>query len=157
LESGYWSTPFELAHETKPDLHTLFRLFSSATVRHEWIGDHQLGKFEAQSVPMIAIGHCPTSNGLQFYNPITGAFVSSIDYKLQPNINSGAHFGFKYQPGLFIYHLDETNTIFAPKFPLNSHVHVHTHSPPLCTKIIGIPTYDTPNVYTVVFFQWLGI
>jgi hypothetical protein len=51
---------------------------------------------------MIAVGRCPNSNGLQFYNPVSGAIVSSIDYKLQPNITSGAHFGFRYQPGLFL-------------------------------------------------------
>jgi hypothetical protein len=52
---------------------------------------------------MIAIGCCPNSNGHQFYNPVNGTFVSSIDYKLQPNITSGAHFGYQYQPGTFIY------------------------------------------------------
>jgi len=43
------------------------------------------------------------------------------------------------------------NTIFAPKFNVNSLVYVHTHSPPSIAKIIGIPTHDTPNIYTVTF------
>jgi hypothetical protein len=30
-------------------------------------------------------------------------------------------------------------------------VHVHTHSPPPIAKIIGLPTYESPNVYTVAF------
>jgi hypothetical protein len=100
---------------------------------------------------MIAIGRCPNSDGIQFYNPTNGTFVSSIDYKFQHHVTSGTRFGYKYQPGTFIYRLDETNSIFAPKFPLESQVLVHTHSPPHIAKVIGLPTYDRPDVYTVVF------
>jgi hypothetical protein len=130
LEDGTYTMPFELVHKEKPDLRVLFNLFSLAAVRHEHIGDDKLTKFELQSLPMIAIGHCPNSNGLQFYNPINGTFVSSIDYKLQHNVTSGACFGYTYQPGTFIYRLDESLFIFAPKFALDSTVLVHTHSPP---------------------------
>jgi hypothetical protein len=151
LETGNWTTPFELAHRTKPDLRVLFKLFSVAAVRRERHGNLQLGKFEAQSIPMIAVGRCPHSNGLQFYNPANGTFVSSIDYKFQHNVTSGAHFGLQYQPGTFIYRLDESTSIFSPKFALESSVHVHTHSPPSIATIIGLPTYDNPNLYTVVF------
>jgi len=77
--------------------------------------------------------------------------VSSIDYKFQPNVTSGSFFGLKYQSGTFIYRLDETTYIHAPKFLLNSQVYVHTHSPPSVAKVIGIPTYDTPNIYTVCY------
>jgi hypothetical protein len=77
--------------------------------------------------------------------------VSSIDNKFQYNVTSGAHFGFKYQPGTFIYRLDESTSIFAPKFPLESSVFVHTHLPPSVGSIVGIPLYDHPNVYTVSF------
>jgi len=70
LEDGSFSTPFELAHHTKPDLCILFRLFALAAVRRERIGDSTLNKFDSQSIPMIAIGCCPVSNGLPFYNPV---------------------------------------------------------------------------------------
>jgi hypothetical protein len=110
-----------------------------------------LGKFDSQSVSMIVVGHCPNSTGLQFYNPSNGTLVSSIDYKFQPSITSGAHFGLKYQPGVFIYRLDETTSIFAPKFQLESHVYVNMHSPPAIGTIIGIPTYEKPDIYTVTF------
>jgi len=50
---------------------------------------------------MIAIGRCPTSNGLLFYNPANSTFVSSIDYTFQPHVTSGSRFGYKYQPGTF--------------------------------------------------------
>jgi hypothetical protein len=116
LEDGIYTTPFELAHNEKPDLRVLFKLFSLAAVHRERIGDDKLTKFESQSLPMIAVGQCPNSNGLQFYNPINNTFVTSIDYKLQPNVMSGARFGYTYQPGTFIYRLDESTSIFAPKF-----------------------------------------
>ncbi len=58
-------------------------MFGVAAVRRECQGDHTLGKFEPQSIPMIAVGRCPNSNGIQFYNPSNGTFVSSIDYKFQ--------------------------------------------------------------------------
>jgi hypothetical protein len=151
LEDGSYTTPFELAHKTKPDLRVLFKLFGLAAVHHEHIGDDAIGKFETQSLPMIAIGRCPNSDGIQFYNPTNGTFVSSIDYKFQHHVTSGTRFGYKYQPGTFIYHLDESNSIFAPKFPSESQVLVHTHSPPHIAKVIGLPTYDRPDVYTVVF------
>jgi len=56
LGDGQWSTPFELAYHTKQDLRVLFKLFSLAAVRRERQGDTRLGKFDAQSTPMIAIG-----------------------------------------------------------------------------------------------------
>jgi hypothetical protein len=100
---------------------------------------------------MIVIGKCPNLQGLQFYNPVNGTFISSVDYKLQHHVTSGAFFGLKYQPGTFIYHLDETTSVFAPKFNIDSKVYVHSHSPPPIATVIGIPTYNTPDVYTVTF------
>ena len=126
-------------------------MFSLAAVRRERDGDSRLGKFEAQSIPTIVVGRCPNSTGLQFYNPVNGTFLSSIDYKLQTNVTSGSYFGLRYQPGVFFYRLDESTHIFAPKFQLDTSVYVHTHSPPSVGKIIGIPTYTSPNVYTVAF------
>ncbi len=151
LKNGLYSTPFELAHKQKPDLWVLFQMFGLAAVRQEKIGDSTLNMFESQSIPMIAIGRCQKSNGLQFYNPVPGTFVSSIDYKFQSNVTSGACFGYRYQPGTFIYCLNETNHTLTPKFPLDSEVLVHTHSPPHTAKIIGIPLHDRTDVYTVVF------
>jgi hypothetical protein len=151
LECGTWTTPFELAHSAKLDLHVHFKLFSVAAVCRERYGDLKLGKFDSQSTALIAIGCCPNSNGIQFYNPQNGTFVSSIDYKFQPNVTSGAHFGLKYQPGTFIYRLDESTSVFSPNFPLDTSVLVHTHSPPLLATIVGIPTYDSPKVCAVTF------
>jgi hypothetical protein len=151
LEVGTWSTPSELAHATKPDLRVLFKMFGLAAVRRKCVRESKLGKFDSQSVPMIAIGRCSTSNGLLFYNPINSTFVSSVDYKFQHNTTSGTHFGYKYQSGTFFYRLDETNSIFSPKFAIDSMVHIHTHSPPPLAQIVGLPTYVSPNVYTVAF------
>jgi hypothetical protein len=128
-------------------------MFGLAAVHRERVGNEQIGKFDAQSVPMIAVGRCSTSNGLLFYNPANGTFVSSIDYKFQLHTTIGAHFNYKYQPGTFLYRLDKTNSIFAPKFCLESTVLVHTHSPPSVASVIEIPTYASPNIYTVMVFK----
>jgi len=100
---------------------------------------------------MIALGRCSNSNGLLFYNPANGTMVSSIDYKFQMNTTSGAYFGYKYQAGAFFYRPDETTSIFSPKYALDTPVYVHTHSPLSEATIIGIPTYDSPNIYNVAF------
>jgi hypothetical protein len=151
LEDGSTTTPFELVHRTKPDLRVLFKPFTLAAVRQERIGDESLPKFESQSVPMITLGRCPNSYGLQFYNPVTGATVSSIDYSFQHHVSSGSCFGLKYQPGTFVYRLDESTTMFFPRFPLESTVLVHTHSPPHLATVIGVHTYSHPNIYTVKY------
>lgn len=77
--------------------------------------------------------------------------MSLIDYKIQSHVTSSAFFGYKYQPGTFIYRLDELTSIFAPTFPLDTTVYVHTHSPPSLATVIGIPSYNNPDVYTVAF------
>jgi hypothetical protein len=151
LEDGSWTSPLELTQKVKPDLRVLFQMFGLAAVHREHAGDNHLGKFEAQSVPMIAVGKCSNSNGLLFYNTANGTFVSSIDYKFQLHVTNGAHFGYKYQSGTFIYRLDESNSIFAPKFAIEAQAYFHTHSPSSLATLIGIPTYKSPNVYTVAF------
>ncbi len=126
LEDGSLITSFELVHAIKPDLKVLFKPFTLAAVCRERQGNETLGKFESQSVPMITLSRCPNSNGLLFYNLINGTFISSIDYSFQPQVTSGARFGYRYHPGTFIYRLDETNTIYSPKFPSDSKVLIHT-------------------------------
>ncbi|MFN9979033.1 MAG: hypothetical protein ACK53Y_03925, partial [bacterium] len=111
LEDNTYTTPFELVHHTKPDLRCLFKMFGLAAVRREREGDNVLPKFASQSIPMIAVCRCPQFDGLQFYNLVNGAVVTSIDYRFQPNTTSGTKFGYKYQPGVFIYRLDETTSI----------------------------------------------
>jgi hypothetical protein len=151
LADGTFITPFESVHHQKPDLRVLFPLFGLVAAHREHVGHSKLTKFDSQSTPMISIGRCQNSNGLQFYNPVTGSFVSLIDYKFQPHTTSGAQFGYKYQPGTFIYHLDETNSIYTPQFNLDSTVLVHNHSPPHKATVLGLPSYVKPDIYTVVF------
>jgi hypothetical protein len=115
------------------------------------VNSENLGKFDAQSLSMIAIGECPNSNGLLFYNPVNNTFVSSIHYQFQHHMTSGACFNLRYQSGTFIYRLDESTTVYAPKFSLDSKVLVHMHSPPHVATVIGLPTYDRPDIYTVSY------
>jgi hypothetical protein len=41
--------------------------------------------------------------------------------------------------------------LFLLRSSIWNHLYVHTHSPPSIGTIIGIPTYPTPDVYTVKF------
>jgi hypothetical protein len=151
LEDGTYSTPFELAHHIKPDLRLLFKPFTVAAVRHDCIGDDMLSKFMSQNIPMITLGRCPNSDGLHFFNPENGSIVTSFAVTFQPNITSGARFGYKYQACTFIYRLDESTTMFTPKFALDSTVLIHTHSPPHIAAVIGTPSYVCLEIYTVKF------
>jgi hypothetical protein len=72
---------------------------------------------------MIAVGRCPNSTGIQFYNPSNGTLVSSIDNKFQPNLTSGAHFVPQSLPWIL----------------LCMYIHILHLS------------YHSPNVYTVSF------
>jgi len=56
------------------------------------VNSENLGKFDAQSLSMIAIGKCPNSNGLLFYNQVNHTFGSSIHYQFQHHMTSGARF-----------------------------------------------------------------
>jgi len=152
LESQF-STPFELAHAIKPDLRLLVKPFSLAAVRRERVGNENISKFSLQSIPMITLGRCPNSDGLQFFNHENenGTIATSIVYTFQPSVTSGARFGYKYQAGTFIYRLDESNTMFSPKFALDSTVLAHTHSPPHVATVIGTPSYVRLDIYTVKF------
>jgi hypothetical protein len=150
-EDGRVLTPFEMAHQVKPDLRNLFQPFCLAAVRRVRVGDEVVPKFDSQSILMITLGKCPHSDGLQFFNPINGTIVSSIDYKFQPNVTSGTRFGYTYQAGMCLYRLDETTNMYAPSFPLDSTVLVNTHSSPHVAKIIGTPSYTRPDIYTVRF------
>jgi hypothetical protein len=60
-------------------------MFGLTAVRREKVGDSSLNKFESQSIPMIAIGRCQQSNGLQFYNPVSSTFVFATN-KLRTRI-----------------------------------------------------------------------
>jgi hypothetical protein len=128
-----------------------------AAIYCESISDNKLAILEAQSLPMIAIGRCPNSNGLQFYNLANEIFVSSINHKFQPHVTSGARFGYHYQPGTFIYRLDESTSIFAPKFALGSSVFVHTHSPLMWQRLlVSLPRIDLIfiQLYSMMDQSW---
>ncbi len=47
--------------------------------------------------------------------------------------------------------MDVTTAVYAPTFPLDSQVLVHSHAPPHKATIIGTPSYSRPDIYTVKF------
>jgi hypothetical protein len=77
LKDGSYTSPFELALRSKPDLRVLFKLFGLTAVKRECIGETTLNNFKSQSIPMTAVGHSLNSNGIQFYNPVNSTFIST--------------------------------------------------------------------------------
>jgi hypothetical protein len=109
LEDGSTTTPFELAHKTKPDLRVLFKPFTLAAVRRERLGDDILPKFESQSVPMITLGRCPN---LMVYNFTTPLLVVLFHRLIIPSnimyqVGQGLAFGINRGPSF----TDWTNLI----------------------------------------------
>ncbi len=108
----------------------------------------KLGNFQPQSIQMITVGWCSNCNALLFYNLANGIFVSSIDYKL--NVTSGVHW-LKNQPSFFLYYLDESTSIFAPKLPWTHqciHKCIRLH---LLLWFFGITSIHIPAIDTVAF------
>ena len=98
---NHFTTPFEMAHQTKPDLRILFRLFTIGFFRHVTDSDRSRTQFEAQTITGIAVGRSPDSNAMEFYNPTTNSFYVSADYKLDPSQSTAVTFPqLKYDWGI---------------------------------------------------------
>jgi hypothetical protein len=71
-EEGISTTPHELAYGVKPDLCTLFRLFSTGYFKHTKDGSlHRSGISTSHSMQGITLGRCWKSDGMIFYSPHT--------------------------------------------------------------------------------------
>ena len=103
------TTPFTLAHGSKPDFCTLFPMFSIAYVREtNDTTSSNCENFIHQSVKCIAIGRDNTSDGLLFYNPRTNRTILSADYRLDISKPAGTSFGYNTDDSLQ-FHLHDTN------------------------------------------------
>jgi hypothetical protein len=124
-------------------------MFGLAAVRRERIGDSKLGKFDSQSVPMIAVGRCSTSNGLLFYNPVNSTFVSSVDYKFHPIRLVGHTSVINTNRVPFSTVLMRLIPFFHRNLLLTQRcIYIHTHHP-LLLRLLGYQPM-IPNMFT----QW---
>jgi hypothetical protein len=81
--------PHELVYGVKPDLHILFRMFSTGFFKHSSDDTHhRSGVCESKSMQGIAIGRCRKLDGMLFYCPCTKRIYSSSDYKLDEHRNT---------------------------------------------------------------------
>jgi len=77
---GVSTTPHELVYGVKPDLCTLFQLFSTGYFWHHMDGSHhRSGISESRSMQGIALGRCRKSDGMIFYSPHTKELYTSSD------------------------------------------------------------------------------
>ena len=98
---GKLTSPFELAHGTKPDYRILCRLFATTYFKHESDGERTRDGIESKSMQGILLGRSPKSNGYIVYCPHTKQFYDTIDLKIDEGRNTATAFGLKYDGGLF--------------------------------------------------------
>jgi hypothetical protein len=116
---GISTTPDELTYGVKPDLHTLFHLFSVGFFRHGKDGSHhRSGISNSRSMQGIALGRCRKSDGMIFYSPHTKEIYTSSDYKLDEGHNMPNTFSLTYYGGIFVgLYNSTTPTKICKPFP----------------------------------------
>lgn len=122
--NGLSTTPHELVYGVKPDLRTLFRLFSTGFFKHERDGTRDRdGIAESKSMSGIAIGRDRKSDGLLFYCPHTKHIYTSSDYKLDEGRNTPNTFNLQYEGGIFVGLYDSCpNTSQVEPYPQGTSV-----------------------------------
>jgi hypothetical protein len=137
------ATPFELFYKRKPDLWVLFPFgcvgyfcrktdhIRDATGKSKPV---QRTKFQAQTLPGIALGQSAYLNAMMFWSPKTNQFSVSADYKLDPDKQVRNHWPELLKDGGFILqyvsHSSDTSTdspieigdavVFQPEGPCTS-------------------------------------
>jgi len=118
LVNGLSTTPFELVYGVKPDLRTLFRLFSVGYFLHESDGVRARdGISESKTMQGIAIGRSRLSDGMLFYSPITRKIYTSSDYKLDEGRSTPNLFNLHFDGGIFVGLYDHGNRTTVEPFP----------------------------------------
>ena len=149
---GQITTPFELAHHVKPNIRTLLPMFSIAYIDKPSDSNDVRETLHCQSLRVIVIGRCNTSNCVEFYHPPSKQILRSTVYKLDPTLAAGPIFNLRYDGGLFFntYH-NEADIHLQATHTLDSMVYIKINNTPeqyIAAKVIGIPT-DGSNVYTL--------
>ena len=142
-----YSTPFELAFHSKPDLRTLFPLFSLAYIRKMRDGSIKRSKYVTHSEACIVVGRSHNTNGLLFYNPTSRETYTSVDYVLDPTIAAGPYFNYKYSPSCYFGSKSDNDTQPIPLHPPGSTVYHITSPTSDPATVIDIPSQD--GVYTI--------
>lgn len=103
LVNGLSTTPFELVYGIKPDLRTLFRLFSCGYFLHEKDGVRTRdGISESKTLQGITLGRSRKADGMLFYNPATCQIYTSSDYTLDEGRSTPNAFNLRYDGGIFV-------------------------------------------------------
>mmetsp|Transcript_21148 Transcript_21148/g.26890 ORF Transcript_21148/g.26890 Transcript_21148/m.26890 type:complete len:438 (+) Transcript_21148:1038-2351(+) len=95
-DNGVWTTPFELVHQTKLDWRNLIPKFSLSYVKRNRDSTKYRATADSQTIKAICVGNDKKSDGLLFYLPSSKSLISSLDYRLNPNVPSGPIFNLHY-------------------------------------------------------------
>jgi hypothetical protein len=102
------TTPFEIMFNKPADYRQLFPMFSAAYIKHARSQGTNNSKWQPQSLKCIAVGRCPTSNGILFYHPPSKQTLTCGDgYKFDTFSPSGLQFNLKFDSG-FIFSTEST-------------------------------------------------
>ena len=125
IAKGQHTTPFEIVHHQKPDLRTLFPMFSVAYIDKDEDSTTQRGNFSSLTLRVICIGRLSKANCLEFYHPPSKQILTRAVYHLDPILASGPIFNLRYDGRLFFntYHND-SDTHQKPTFYLQSTVFI---------------------------------
>ena len=148
---GMITTPFELVHHSKPDLHSLIPLFSVSYIDHPMTNTTKNETMSTQSLRTILIGKSTKTTALEFYHPPSKQIITSAVYRLDPTLAAGPIFDLNYDGGLFF------NTYFnnadhhrPPQFTIDQSVYFQPNkdSSFIRAKVLSIPQ-DTHSIFTI--------
>jgi hypothetical protein len=134
------TTPFELVHNKKPDGRIFFDLFSTGYFNKQRDGPTLRTTTQAHTLQGIAVGRCPKSNGLEFYNPSTRSIYTTADYRLDPGRHTINEFGLKYDGGIFVGLYSNNSSPVAEPYPPGTRLRFQHPTKPLQSgTITAIP------------------
>ena len=144
------TTPFELVHNSKPDLKTWFELFTIGYFNHDIDNTESRSKMKAHTLYGIIVGRDDRSNSIIFYNPITSSYYHPPAFRLDESRIPITNFpnSLRFDVGLTCSLLrNNTDPIHEP-FPPGNRVSIQYNNTPACVTINNIPIPVSPILKT---------
>ena len=149
---GLITTPFELVHHQKPNLHALIPLFSVAYIDHPMTNVSSTESMAPQTLRTILIGKSDETTAFEFYHPPSKQIFSSAVYRLDTTLAAGPIFNLHYDGGLFFNtYYNEADANRPPQFTVDQQVFFQPNQQEfkyIPAKILAIPL-DSTNIYTL--------
>ena len=132
------TTPFELVHNSKPDLKKWFEILSIGYFNHDTDNANSRSKMQAHTLDGIAVGRDDNTNYIIFYNPITSSYYRPPAFRLDESILPITNFpnSLRFYGGLTCGLIrNKTYPIHEP-FPPGTRVSIHHNNTPIGGELI---------------------